>query len=98
MEAKLFIPSHAEPTEDIGPLARINIDSVYETAEKIMHICKEPVSFEMILERMFDQYQLTMNFEQYVLAGSTVRSCLTWLKDAGRLQAVFEKNLLLWEM
>lgn len=37
-----------------------------------------------------------MSFEQYVLVGSTVRSYLSWLKDDGRLNAVFEKNMLLW--
>lgn len=31
-----------------------------------------------------------MNFEQYVLVGSTVRSYLAWLKDAGNLNAEFE--------
>ncbi len=97
MEAKLFIPAHAEPTDDIAPLARINIESVHETAEKIVNICKTPVSFEVILQQLFEQYRLTMNFEQYVLVGSTVRSYLTWLKDAGRLQALFEDNMLLWK-
>ena len=53
--------------------------------------------FEAILQRLFTAYQLTMNFEQYVLVGSTVRSYLSWLKDAGRLNAVFSDNLLLWE-
>ena len=40
--------------------------------------------------------ELTMNFEQYVLIGSTVRSYLSWLKDQGKITAVFENNLLLW--
>ncbi len=96
MEARLFIPAHAEPTENIVRLARINIESVNETAEKIVNICTEPVSFESILKQLFDQYRLTMNFEQYVLVGSTVRSYLTWLKDDGRLQAEFKENMLLW--
>ena len=38
-----------------------------------------------------------MNFEQYVLVGSTVRSYLAWLKDTGKVTAFFEHNLLLWE-
>ena len=37
-----------------------------------------------------------MNFEQYVLVGSTVRSYLAWLKDAGRLDVSFEENRMLW--
>ena len=38
-----------------------------------------------------------MNFQQYALIGSTVRSYLAWLKDNGRLKVRFEDNLLLWE-
>ena len=37
-----------------------------------------------------------MNFEQYVLVGSTVRSYLAWLKDEGRIRAEFSDNMLLW--
>ena len=37
-----------------------------------------------------------MDFQQYVLVGSTVRSYLSWLKDTGKLSAAFEDNLLLW--
>ena len=40
---------------------------------------------------------LQMNFEQYALVGSTVRSYLAWLKESGRLNARFEDNMLLWE-
>ena len=37
-----------------------------------------------------------MNFEQYALVGSTIRSYLAWLKDQGKLEAAFADNLLLW--
>jgi len=46
---------------------------------------------------VFRGYGLAMNFEQYVLVGSTVRSYLSWLKDTGKLDAVFEDNMLLWQ-
>ena len=97
MTAKLFIPAHADATEDISELAQYNIDNVWEIAEKIIEICKEPLCFEQILQRLFTEYNLVMNFEQYALIGSTVRSYLSWLKDTGRLQARFEQNMLLWE-
>ena len=96
MEARMFIPSHAEPTENIVTLAQLNIRKVHEIADTILQICERPTSFESILKRLFDLYGLTMTFEQYVLVGSTVRSYLTWLKEQGRLQAVFEDNTLNW--
>ena len=96
LSAKMFVPAHAAATEDISELAQYNIDKVQEIAEKIIDLCREPLCFEVILQRLFTEYALTMNFEQYVLVGSTVRSYLAWLKDTDKLDALFENNMLLW--
>lgn len=97
LRAKMFIPAHAAASEDIADLAQYNIDKVLEIADKIIGICQEPLCFETILQKLFTDYGLTMNFEQYVLVGSTVRSYLAWLKDTGRLNGLFENNMLLWQ-
>lgn len=97
MQAAMFVPAHAEAAENIAPLAQLNINKVNEIAKTIVNICTEPICFEMILKRLFDNFSLTMNFEQYVLVGSTVRSYLAWLKDSGQLEAAFENNMLLWK-
>lgn len=94
--AKNFVPAHAAVTEMIAPLAQFNIDKVNEVAEDILALCATPQGFEGVLKGLFDQYGLTMNFEQYVLVGSTVRSYLTWLKENERLQVRFEDNSLLF--
>ena len=96
LEARMFVPAHAAVTDSIAGLARYNLDKVQEIAERIVAICEEPLCFEAILQKLFIAYSLTMNFEQYVLVGSTVRSYLAWLKDAGRLCALFENGMLLW--
>lgn len=96
MQAEMFVPAHAEATENIAPLARLNIEKVLEIAEKITELCREPLNFEEVLKKLFDYYSLKMNFEQYVLVGSTVRSYLAWLKDEGKLSAEFKENRLLW--
>lgn len=96
MEGKLFIPAHAQATESVADLAQYNIDKVWEIGEKIVQFCREPICFETLLQKLFAGYGLTMNFEQYVLVGSTVRSYLSWLKDTGRVDALFEDNMLLW--
>lgn len=97
METEIFVPSHAEPTEDIVSLAQYNIDKVNEVADKIVSICEEPINFEKILQELFTDYELVMNFEQHALVGSTVRSYLAWLKDNGRLDVEFTDNMLLWK-
>ena len=79
-------------------LVRYNRNKVHEVAERILSICEKPVNFEKILQEVFKSYGLAMNFEQYVLAGSTVRSYLSWLKDNGKLEAVFQDSMLLWQI
>lgn len=96
LDANIFVPAHAEPAADIKELAQYNIDKVYEIAEAILTLCREPLSPESLLQALFGKYSLSMNFEQYVLVGSTVRSYLAWLRDAGRIEPIFENNLLLW--
>ncbi len=97
MQARLFVPAHAAATEEIASLAQYNMDKVHEVGEKILHICKEPLCFESILQILFSAYGLTMTFEQYVLVGSTVRSYLAWLKETGRLNVLFENHMMLWQ-
>lgn len=97
MEASLFIPAHAEATDNIAPLAQMNSDKVMEIGDRIVEICKEPLLFEEILQRLFNVFGLAMSFEQYVLVGSTVRSYLSWLKDLDRLQYLFDNGRMLWQ-
>ncbi|MGM9570552.1 MAG: MBL fold metallo-hydrolase [Phascolarctobacterium sp.] len=96
LKSRMFIPAHTAATDSIAELAQYNIDKVHEIAAKILEICFKPMCFEDILERLFNEYNLVMNFEQYVLVGSTVRSYLAWLKDSGRMAVEFRNNRMLW--
>ena len=96
MEAALFVPAHTAATEDIAPLARYNRDQVYAVAEDLLDLLAEPLVFEEVLRRLFRRYRLTMDFQQYVLVGSTVKSYLAWLLDGGRVTAAFNDCRLLW--
>ncbi len=97
LRAKMFVPAHAAASEDVADLAQYSIDKVLKITDKITDICQEPICFEAILQKLFADYGLTMNFEQYVLVGRTVRSYLARLKDTGRLNGLFENNMLLWQ-
>jgi len=97
MRAKMFVPAHAEPTGDIAPLAEYNIAKTREVADRICELCRESVVFEELLKKICDAYGLALNFEQYVLVGSTVRSYLTYLRAEGRIAAEFADNRLLWK-
>lgn len=97
MHATLFVPAHADATEDIAPLAQYNIDKVNEIAGHILDFCAAPHTFEEVLQHLFTSYDLAMTFEQYALVGSTVRNYLSWLLDSERLSATFTDNRLLWQ-
>ena len=93
---RMYVPAHAGPCEDIAPLAEINRQSIERAAELILGLCAEPRCFEDILKAAFDECGLTLDFQQYVLVGSTIKSFLAWHLDNGRVTAEFADNRLLW--
>mgnify|MGYP005776876011 FL=1 len=97
LEGALFIPAHAPVTADIGPLADRNRDKTLEILGVLLDVCRGGISNEEALRRVFEHYRLAMDFNQYVLVGSTVRSYLSFLHDDGKLAARFEDNRLVWE-
>ena len=96
MQAKMFIPSHAAPTENIVPLAQKNIECVLNIADKIEQLTVEPVKFELLLQKMFEIYNLKMIAKQYVIIGCTLRSYLSWLYERGSIIYFFKDNKMLW--
>jgi len=97
MQAAMFVPAHTEASADIVELVRYNRIKVLEIADRILDFCKTAATFEEILQEMFNQYGLVMNFEQYVLVGSTIRSYMSWLRDTKKADVRFENNRMLWE-
>lgn len=95
--ANVFVPSHAEPTSDIQPLVQINREKVQQLCELILLHSVEPIHFEALLKKIFDHFALTLDFNQYVLAGSTVKSFLSYLYDSKQIKALFTDNMLLWK-
>lgn len=97
LSAKLFIPAHAEACTDIRPLAQVNRAKAYEIMDRILSICAEAKCFEDILKEVFDFYKLVMDYNQYVLVGSTVRSYLSYLCDEEKLSCIISENRMLWQ-
>ena len=97
IDASCFVPSHAPQTDNIVPLADLNIEKTKENAELILQLISTPKIFEDILTGVFNYFGIGMNVIQYVLVGSTVKSYLSWLKDTGKAEFYFENNRMLWK-
>lgn len=98
LEGKLFIPAHSVATQDIKELVKINREKVYDIIKKLLNICKIPTTFEEILKRIFENYQLVMNENQYVLVGSTIKSYLSYLHDEGKITTEITDNKMFWKI
>ena len=92
-----FVPAHCPVGESVAELAVYNQEKILEIAELLMQWCKEPKTLEQLLAMAFSHYNLTMNFAQHELIGSTIRSYLTYLEALGKLQIFIEDQYLLYK-
>ncbi len=97
LSAKLYIPSHCEATTNINDLIELNENKIKEITNLIYNYCITPSTFEEILKKTFDNYNLTMNATQYVLIGSTIKSYLSYLTNNKKITYEFIDNKMYWK-
>lgn len=97
LNGSLYIPSHCEATNNISSLIELNRNKVNEIINKIYNVCEKEMTFEEVLKYIFDNYNLVMNANQYVLVGSTVKSYLSYLYDENKLCYEFKNNKMVWK-
>lgn len=98
MPARLYVPAHADPVEDISPLASLNREALETVSETVAGICREaPRCFEAILQVVAKRWDLSLDASQYVLVGAAVKAHLSRLCDLGRIAADFDGGRLVWK-
>ena len=98
LEGKYYVPSHVEIKQDLKELIDINKNKINEISNAIIEICNSEKTFEEILKEILDKYNLTINENQYVLVGSTVKSYLSYLYESEKLEYIFKYNKMLWKI
>ena len=98
LKGKLYIASHCEATDNIEAIIDTNRNKVMEICDNICSLCKSGITFEELLQKIFDFYGLTMNANQYVLIGSTIRSYLSYLYEDGKISYEFINNRMVWKL
>lgn len=97
LNGHLYIASHCEATSDLSSLIVQNRNKIQEILDKIYNLCKNEITFEEILKYIFDEYNLTMDENQYVLVGSTIKSYLSYLNDESKIGYQFKENKMVWK-
>ena len=97
LNGKLYIASHCEVTDNIEPIINANREKIEEICNTICSLCVSEITFEDILQKIFNHYGLIMNANQYVLIGSTVRSYLSYLYEEGKIKFEFRNNKMIWK-
>lgn len=86
LEGALYLPSHVEASDNIKELLEVNRKSVYSVIDTIIEYCKEPRSYDDIIDYCFSCSSLPFNVSQYSLIGSALRSYVSCLQRKGLLE------------
>lgn len=94
---KKYILSHGEISDDISSLIIKNKNVIENIKNDILDICKEKQTYEEILKKIFEYYNLNMNITQYYLIGTTIKSFITYLTNNNLLDLEIENNKLFYK-
>ncbi|GAB1484252.1 MBL fold metallo-hydrolase [Treponema sp.] len=93
---RIVVPSHGEATEDMGGLVAANRRAIDRIADSVLSACAAGQSAEGALSLVSENFGIELDWAQYALIGSTIRSFLVYLRSLGQIEAIFEGNHLIW--
>ncbi len=95
IKAKLFIPAHNEPLDDICELAEYNIKSMKHKKELIYDLCQGK-SFEEIFSDVIDALELRIMTPKYPMYAVMIRNFLQSLVEDEAIHATLEDAVLIY--
>ncbi len=95
--AELYVPSHGAPVSDIRALVEANLAAVSAVETWLLDLLSDMLTFEDILEKFCLAFRIRLDYAQYVLVGSTIRSFLSYLYNEGKIHYVFDGNKMRWK-
>lgn len=93
----IFIPSHGIISTDISEIINLNNTKVNEVIKLILERCQNKIGFDDLFKDILDYFNLTIDLNQYLLVGSTIRNYLAYLVDENKLEFIFETNKLYYK-
>lgn len=95
---KYYVPSHAEPKEDITELTELNIQTIDGVEKNILDTLKESRTTEQVLKSLCDNYKIEIKTaQQYYLMNTTAMAYLSSLHGREKIKLNMDGNFLFWK-
>ena len=96
LEARVILPGHGEPTEEVHALVQKNLATFQRAADVIEEVCTG-VDTATVLKNTCQKLHITMtDLPRYYLNLCTVMAYLTYLQELGRVEPQLLDNALVW--
>ncbi len=97
LKGNWFIASHVEATKQITSIIEENRNQIHRIIETILEFCREKITFETLLKKIFEHFDMNMNLNQYFLISCTLRSYISYLCNEQKLNYFFENNTMFYQ-
>jgi len=98
----IVLPSHGQPargTAELADLIAVNRVAIETVAVVVLQACSQPTgpaTPDEVLASVCSHFGITLDWAQYALVGSTVRSYLVYLRERGELEVDFRDGKMVW--
>ena len=97
IDADHYIVSHGDPQTDIGAMAEANLALVDAVEDFLLETLEREMTDGDVVKAVCGHFGITLDYGQYALVGTTVRSFLAYLYNASKLNYEFRENRLYWK-
>ncbi len=90
-----YVPAHGDIEENPKSTLEKNMQNILNIEDQILEILNSPKTFNELLSELCNIYHIKMNFLQYHLIGSTLKSFLTKLEKALLIRLEYENGFMI---
>ncbi len=88
---ELYVPSHAEPTDNISHLVEVNLNVMERVEEFLLSVSG---TTDEVMRKLCSEFGIKLtNFTDYSLMLATLKAYLSYLHDRGDVHAEFGDTL-----
>jgi len=91
-EAKYFVPSHGDLSTDISDLVELNRNRVFENAELVFDLLREPKGIDMLFKDVAKKLRINGNPTQYMILNTTIKAYISYLVENKKIELTFENG------